>query len=59
MLAWSKLNNIEGIIPKALIDDEINHEDFTTIINEESNYCELKGSVRMMKSQRIDIEKIN
>ena len=59
MLARSKLNSIEGIIPKALIDNEINHEDFTTIINEENNYRELKGSVRMMKSQRNDIEKIN
>ena len=57
MLARSKLNSIEGIIPKALTDNEINHEDFTTIINEESNYRELKGSVRMMKSQRNDIEK--
>ena len=59
MLARSKLNSIEGIIPKALIDNKINHEDFTTIINEENNYRELKGSVRMMKSQRNDIEKKN
>ena len=30
-----------------------------TIINEERNYRELKESIRMMKSQRSDTEKIN
>ena len=30
-----------------------------TIINEEKSYQELKESIRMMKSQRIDTEKIN
>ena len=57
MLARSKLNSIEGIISKALIDNEISHEGFTTIFNEESNYHELKESIRMMKSQRSDIER--
>ena len=36
----------------ALIKDEIRHEDFTTIINEEKNYRELKESIKMMKTQR-------
>ena len=30
-----------------------------TIINEEKNYRELKESIRMMNSQRIDTEKNN
>ena len=30
-----------------------------TIINEEKKYCELKESIRMMNSQRCDVEKIN
>ena len=30
-----------------------------TIINEEKKYRELKESIRMMNSQRSDIEKIN
>ena len=38
MLARSQLNSIESAISKALIDNEISHEDFTTIINEERNY---------------------
>ena len=57
MLDRSKLNSIESTISKALIDNEITHENFTTIINEESNYCELKESIRMMKSQKSDIER--
>ena len=35
-----------------LINDETSHEDFTTIINEEKNYRELKESIKMMKTQR-------
>ena len=54
-----KLNNIESIISKALIDNEISHENFTTIIKDEKNYRELKESIRMMKSQRSDSEKSN
>ena len=38
MLARSKLNSIES---KALINNEINHEDFVTIINEERNYIKI------------------
>ena len=59
MLAKSKLNSIESKILKALMDNEISHEDFETIINEEKKYRELKESIRMMNSQRSDTEKIN
>ena len=59
MLARSKLNSIESKISKALIDNEISHEDFETIINEEKKYRELKESIRMMNSQRSNTEKIN
>ena len=51
MLARSKLNGIEGKISEALINNEISHEDFITIINEERNYREFKESIRMMKGQ--------
>ena len=47
MLARSKLNSIESKISKALMDNEIIHEDFDTIINEEKKYRELKESIRM------------
>ena len=58
MLARSKLNSIESKISKAL-DNEISHEDFETIINEEKKYWELKESIRMMNSQRSVVEKIS
>ena len=59
MLAKSKLNSIESKIFEALINNEISHEDFITIINEEKNCRELKENIRMMSSQRSDTEKIN
>ena len=59
MLARSKSNSIESKISEALINNEISHEDFTTIINEEKKYRELKESIRMMNSQRSDVEKIS
>ena len=59
MLARSKLNSIESKISEALINNEISHEDFMIIINEEKKYRELKESIRMMNSQRSDTEKIN
>ena len=59
MLARSKLNSTENKISKALTDNEISHEDFETIINEEKKYRELKESIRMMNSQRSDAEKVS
>ena len=59
MLASSKLNSIERNVSEALINNEISHEDFMIIINEEKNSGELKESIRMMNSQRSDAEKIN
>ena len=59
MLAKSNLNGIENKISKALIKNEINHEDFETITDEEKKYRELKESIRMMNSQRSDAERIN
>ena len=51
MLARNKLNSIESKISEALMNNQISHEDFMTIINEERNYRELKESIRMMKGQ--------
>ena len=59
MLARSKLNSIVFKISKALTDNEISHEVFETIINEEKKYGELKESIRMMNNQRSDAEKVN
>ena len=59
MLARSKLNRIESNISEAFINNEISHEDFMAIINEEKKYQELKESIKMMKSQRSVVEKTN
>ena len=59
MLARSKLSSVECKISEALINNEISHEDFMTIINEEKQYRELKESIRIMSSQISDSEKVN
>ena len=59
MLARSKLYNIESKISEELMNNQVSHKDFMTIINEERNYRELKESIRMMKGQadkKIDID---
>ena len=41
------------------MNNQISHEHFMTIINEERNYKELKESIRMMKGQedkKLDID---
>ena len=59
MLARSILNSIESKVSEALINNEIRHEEFMAIIDEEKNYWELKESIRMTNSQRSDVGKIN
>ena len=59
MLARSKLNSIESKTSEALINNEISHQDFMTILNEEKKDRKLKESIRMVNSQRSDAEKIN
>ena len=58
MLARSKLNNIESKISEALINNEIKHEDFTTIINEEKKCRELKESIRMKIVKEVMLRKL-
>ena len=41
------------------MDNEISHEYFETITNEEKKYRELKESIKMMNSQRSDVEIIS
>ena len=57
LTARTKLGSIENIISKAVLENEIIHEEFTRIINEERNYHELRKRFRMMESQRINIER--
>ena len=59
MLARSNLNSMESKISEALINNKISHEAFMTIINEEKKQRELRESIRMVNSQRRDVEIIN
>ena len=59
MLPRSKLNSTESKIYDALINNEISDEDVMAIINEGKKYRELKESIRMMNSQRSNVEKIS
>ena len=59
MLARSKLNSVESKISETLINNQIIHDDFITIINQERNYRDVKESIRMAKGQEdknIDID---
>ena len=46
MLAKSKLNSIETLISQALTDVEINHEEFTAILNEKDKYEKMKDNIK-------------
>ena len=51
MLAQSKLSSIETLMSQALIDLEISHEEFKTIVNEKEKYEQMKESIRNIKSR--------
>ena len=46
MLAKSKLNSIKTLVSQSLIDMEISHEEFITILKEKDKYEKMKENVR-------------
>ena len=46
MLAKSKLNSIETLLSQALIDMEISHEEFITVLKEKDKYEKTKENVK-------------
>ena len=46
MLAKSKLNSIETLVSQALIDMEISHKEFITILKEKDKYEKMKENLR-------------
>ena len=46
MLAKSKLNSINTLISQALIDMDISHEQFITILKEKDRYGMMKENLR-------------
>ena len=50
MLAKSKLNSIETLVSQALIDMEISHAEFITILKEKDKYEKMKENVRNLRN---------
>ena len=46
MLPKGKLNSIETLISQTLIDMEISHEEFVTILKEKDKYKKMKENLR-------------
>ena len=46
MLVKIKLSSIETVISQALIDIEISHEEFITILKEKDKYGKMKDNLR-------------
>ena len=51
MLAKSKLNNIESLVCKALIDMDISHKEFITILKEKDKHEKMKENVRNLSEK--------
>ena len=58
MLAESKLNCIETLVSQALIDMEISHEEFITILRVKNNYEKMKENLRNVNEKLGEINKI-
>ena len=59
MLAKSKLNSIDTLISQALIDMDISHEEFITILNEKDRYEIVKDNLRNKNGELYEIMRFN
>ena len=50
LVANSKLNSIEELISKALIDSKISHDEFVLINNVLKEYDDLKEEIKIIKT---------
>ena len=58
MLAKSKVNSIETLVSQALIDMEISHEEFITILKEKDKYEKMKENVKNL-SEKLEEKREN
>ena len=58
MLAKSKLNSIETLISQALIDLDISHEEFITILNEKDKDEKMKVNLRS-ENEKYEVMRFN
>ena len=59
MLAKSKLNSIDTLISQALIDMEISHEEFITILKGKDRYEMMKDNLRKKNGESYEIMRSN
>ena len=59
MLAKSKLNSIDTLISQALIDMDISHEEFITILKEKDRNEMMKDNLRNKNGELYEITRFN
>ena len=59
MLAKSKLNSIETLISQALIDMDISHEEFITILKEKDKYEKTKENLGSENEELYEIMRLS
>ena len=59
MLPKSKLNSIETLISEALIDMDISHEEFITVLKEKDKYEMMKDNLRSENEKSYEIMRLN
>ena len=59
ILAKSKLNSIDTLISQALIDMDISHEEFITILKEKDRYEMMKENLRNKNGESDEIMTFN
>ena len=59
MLAKSKPNSIDTLISQALIDMDISHEEFITILKEKDRYEIMKDNLKNKNRESYEIMRFN
>ena len=65
MLTKSKLSSIETLVSQALIDKEIRHKEFITVLKEKDKYEKMKENVRNVsekleeKQENMRVDSVN
>ena len=59
MLAKSKFNSIDALISQALIDMDISHEEFITILKEKDRYEMMKENLKNKNGESYKIIRFN
>ena len=58
-MAKSKFNSIETLISQALIDIDISHEEFITILNEKDKYVKMKDNLKSENGELYEIMRLS